>query len=369
MEKRVSVVGIGKLGICFALNLEKNGYNVLGIDVNQDYCNLINDKKLVSDEPYVTEYLQSSKNLKATIDISLAVEADLIFIVVATPSLPFGDYDHSQIERVCNQLKSLGVQKKRKDLVICCTTMPTYCEGLHQEMIKYNFHVSYNPEFIAQGTIIKDQQNPDMVLIGATDDYAAGLLRQVYMDHVLNSPAFAIMSRTEAEICKLALNCFLTTKIAYANMVGDLLIKCGYSPNNVLKAIGSDSRIGDKYLRWGYGFGGPCFPRDNRAFGHFAEKMEVNPLICYATDKSNDEHLRNQLLFELENNKDKKKVFDYITYKPESTLLIESQQLKFAIMLAEYGFNVIIKERTSVIEEIKKTFTKEKLNNIKLIEN
>jgi UDP-glucose 6-dehydrogenase len=147
------------------------------------------------------------------------------------------------------------------------------------------------------------------------------------------------------------------------------LIKCGYSADNVLKAIGSDSRIGNKYLKWGYGFGGPCFPRDNRAFGHFAEKLEVEPLICFATDKSNEAHLKNQLSFEIMNNKEKVKIFDYITYKPESTLLVESQQLKFALMLADNGFDVTIRERKNVIEELRQFFEKNGYaTKIKLLE-
>ncbi len=116
MNKNISIIGIGKLGICLALNLEKNGYNVIGIDLNQEYVNSINNKDLISDEPFVEEYLKNSKNLKATTDISKSLENNIIFITVATPSLSSGKYDHKQIDNVINQLLNCGKQLTKKYL-------------------------------------------------------------------------------------------------------------------------------------------------------------------------------------------------------------------------------------------------------------
>ncbi|MDP1881197.1 MAG: hypothetical protein Q8K60_09695, partial [Parachlamydiaceae bacterium] len=208
---------------------------------------------------------------------SRVLDNDIIFIIVSTPSLPDGKYDHSQVDSVIDKLIQLGRQDKIKDLVICCTTMPEYCDSVQRKLDNYNYRVSYNPEFIAQGTIIYNQQYPDMVLIGEADTKAGEILVNIYSNLVRNKPHYARLSRTEAEICKIALNCFLTTKISYANMVGDVLLKSGFNPEDVLNAIGSDSRVGNKYLKWGYGFGGPCFPRDNRAFAIYAEQIGVDP--------------------------------------------------------------------------------------------
>lgn len=257
--KNVSIIGIGKLGLCFALTLEKSGYGVVGVDINQTYVNLINGKQLSSSEAGVEDLLNKSKNFRATTSISEAVEySDMLFIIVATPSLPNGRYDHSQVDGVVENLKQIGKQKRQKHFIVCCTTMPGYCDSITQQLNDLNYTVSYNPEFIAQGTILRDQANPDMVLIGEANKEVGDMIQSVYEKHTLNQPRYARMSPLEAEITKLSLNCFLTTKIAYANMIGDIVKSVGGNPDAVLSAIGSDSRIGNKYLRYGYGYGGPC---------------------------------------------------------------------------------------------------------------
>ncbi len=105
MSENISVIGVGKLGLCFSLTLEKVGYNVLGVDVNNDYVKILNDKTFKSDEPDVEEYLQKSTNFSATTDLSSAVNhSNVLFVVVATPSLANGRYDHSQVETLCDKL-------------------------------------------------------------------------------------------------------------------------------------------------------------------------------------------------------------------------------------------------------------------------
>lgn len=362
MNKNISIVGVGKLGLCLALNLEKKGFNVIGVDVSQDYIDSLNRKDLESDEESVSSMLRESKNIQFTTNLEESLQNDLIFLVVATPSLSDGNYDHRYIDGVVESYLDLGVPNKH--LVICCTTMPGYCSSVAEKMDKLAWTVTYNPEFIAQGTIIKDQLNPDMVLIGQENEEKAFEVAEVYKAMVENSPRYSFMSRTEAEITKIALNCFLTTKIAYANMVGDVVLAVGGNPDKVLSAIGSDTRIGSKYLRYGFGFGGPCFPRDNKAFGNFAEFSGVEPHISRATDASNRHHLYQQIrnLGQI-----KEYTFDCVTYKPESTILTESQQLALALELVWNGVKVTIKERPSVIEQLKtkygEIFTYEPRNN------
>ena len=364
MREKICIIGIGKLGLCFALNLEKKGYEVIGIDVSQNYVDSLAAKTFVSDEPNVTEMLQEAVHFHPTTDFSRAFESKVIFVLVATPSLPDGKYDHSQIHDVLSHLLAFGeltsnISINRTDLIIGCTTMPGYCEYAQQRLNSFmrtrgndcGFFISYNPEFIAQGTIIRDQLNPDMILIGEADEAIGNKLQEIYTKLVDNSPKFSRMSPTEAEIAKIALNCFLTTKISFANMVGDVVLSSGGRPDVVLSAIGQDSRIGGKYLKYGFGFGGPCFPRDNRAFGIHADKVGVKPLIPVATDESNSLHLD----YQAKNYSEEKSVtFDYVTYKPESTMLTESQQLALAVKLADNGWNVTINEREKVIEEVKK---------------
>ena len=358
MRNNISIIGIGKLGLCFSLTLEKSGYNVLGVDISEEYVNKINDKTFKSDEKNVEQLLLKSTNFKATTSLAAALNhSNNIFVFVATPSLKNGRYDHSSVDKLVQDLKNFGFQKNKKHLIIGCTTMPEYCDTVQDRLNKYNYEVSYNPEFIAQGTILKDQANPDMVLIGQASEEAGDILEEIYIKHTLNNPRIHRMTRTEAEICKISLNWFLTTKIAYANMIGDIALSAKSRPEKILSAIGSDSRIGGKYLKYGFGYGGPCFPRDNRALAIFAKDKNSQALISIASDDSNKLHLKNQVNHFCENQKISEPViFDSVTYKPESTMLEESQQLFFAVEIAKKGYNVTIREREEVIKQIKKNY-------------
>jgi len=352
MIKNLSVIGIGKLGLCFSLSLEGSGFNVLGVDINQEYVDKLNNKTFTSYEPQVNERLKKSVNFNATTDIQKAIEySDVLFAAVATPSLPDGRYNHKQVDTLVKTLISNGIQSNTKHLVITCTTMPTYCDEIQQKLLPYNWTVSYNPEFIAQGTVIHNQEYPDMVLIGEANKNVGNIIEYIYKTMVKNEPKIHRMLRTEAELCKISLNCFLTTKIAYTNMIGDIALATNCNPQTILNAIGEDTRVGKKLTTYGYGFGGPCFPRDNRALGIFADDVGIDAAISKATDKMNNLHLDYQINNFLNSNKSEFKT-ETITYKPESTLIEESQQLKYAVKLAKRGIKVTIEERASVIKEV-----------------
>ena len=140
-------------------------------------------------------------------------------------------------------------------------------------------------------------------------------------------------------------------------MVGDIAISSGARPEVVLSAVGSDTRIGNKYLRYGFGYGGPCFPRDNRALAIYASDLGLQAKISEASDESNRLHLDEQVKnYVIKNSKNDPVVFDCVTYKPESTMLVESQELLFAVRLAQIGYDVTICERPVVVEQIKKLY-------------
>lgn len=353
MQNNISIIGLGKLGLCFALTLEKAGYNILGLDINPEYVKEINQKTLISHEPDVEKLLKNSTNFRATTSIEETIWfSNIIFIIVATPSLPDGRYDHSQIDNLIQQLESLGRQNTQKHFIVCCTTLPGYCDSIRDRLSSLNYSVSYNPEFIAQGTILRDQASPDMVLIGQANDEIGQIIEDIYKKHTINSPKICRMTPIEAEITKLSLNCFLTTKIAFANMIGDLVKASGGNPDLVLSAIGSDSRIGPKYLKYGYGYGGPCFPRDNRALAIYANDKNCASDISIATDTCNKKHLD----FMLTSFKDISATIDGVTYKPNSMILEESQQLAYAVGLAKKGIKVTIKDNPIVLEKVKKIY-------------
>lgn len=355
----IGIIGIGKLGLCFGLNLENAGYAVIGVDQSKDYIDSINSKRIQSSEPGVNQLLKDSINFTATTELSLLIEseASVFFIIVATPSLSDGGYDHSQILNVLQSLESFGVQKTKRHLVINCTTMPGFCESIVEWGKKYNYTITYNPEFIAQGNIIYDQKNPDLVLIGETDKEAGDQLEIIYNRLCQNTPAFHRIGLIDAEITKLGINCFLTTKIALANTIGDLALKSGGNPDVILNAIGTDSRIGKKYFNYGFGYGGPCFPRDNRSMQKFAKTINYQPFISEATDQSNEYHLNFQLEHYLKLYPENQVIeFDSVTYKKGTIILEESQQLALAVKLSERGRKVKIKEHPIVIHELKKMF-------------
>jgi len=358
MEK-IGVIGIGKLGLCFALTMEKAGYKVLGADVNQDYVDAINHGKFHSDEAGVNERLAASTNFVATTQLASVVNfSRFLYTVVATPSLPNGEYDHSQLDNVVEQLVAMGPVEEKKYFIVCCTTMPEHCDKIQEILAPLNYEVCYNPEFIAQGTILRDQEFPDMVLIGESSQEAGDLIQAHYEQMTTNTPKFCRMTCTEAEICKISLNCFLTTKISFANMVGDICLKAGANPDAVLSAVGADSRISHKYLGFGYGFGGPCFPRDNRALARYGISKGIDALVSKASDDMNNAHAVYKYDHFVKNNPDKTVPveFDYVTYKPESTMLVESQQLRLAVMLARAGYKVVVKERPVVVAALRERY-------------
>lgn len=363
MKEKIAVIGVGKLGLCFALNLERAGFEVWGVETDLPYLASLKEGSFRSTEPEVDGLLKSSTHLHLTEDISCISANDIkdVFIMVATPSLEDGGYDHTQVERVAERLMVLK-NNGPVNLYIGCTTMPGFCGELAERMHPHGYTVSYNPEFIAQGSVVRDQLAPDQVLIGEANVEAGGRLQHIYDKMVLNSPVYCRMDRTSAEIAKLATNCFLTTKISFANSIGDLATRVGADADKILTAIGSDSRIGPKYLRYGFGFGGPCFPRDNRALGKFAVQNAYPLHISEATDRVNDEHHQFQLNLYLKNfDESDEIVFDGVAYKKGTTQLTESQQLRLAVALVRAGRKVRIIDRQEVLDEIEKRYP-EKFN-------
>jgi len=355
MNKSISIIGVGKLGLCLALNLERKGFDITGVDVYEDYVKSLNNRTFRTTEPFVNEYLLAANSVTFTTDLESSLKNDIIFVVVKTPSTSDWKYDHTQIEEIAEKLLTYGKQATRKDLIVNCTTFPGYCDTLQKKLQDCNYYVSYNPEFIAQGTIIKDQVLCDNVLIGEADKYAGGIIENIYKQMVEVSPVYNRMSRTEAEVTKLAVNCYLTTKISYANMVGDIATRLNCNADRILTAIGTDSRIGNKYIKPGFGFGGPCFPRDNRALAKCGEEVGIEAVISLATDEMNKKHLEYQIQDFIENNPDRSKIIEieFVTYKKDSILIEESQQLQFALELMKLGYTVkLLDNRLEVLNQL-----------------
>ena len=150
------------------------------------------------------------------------------------------------------------------------------------------FGLCYNPEFIALGSVIRDMLNPDMILIGESDERSGDILERLYIGVCDSNPHIRRMNHVNAELTKISVNTFVTTKISYANMLAQVCETLpGADMDVVTSAIGCDSRIGQKYLKGALGYGGPCFPRDNLAFSALARANGVQPILAQATHELN----------------------------------------------------------------------------------
>ena len=344
---KIGLIGAGRLGICLALLIEKAGYEVLASDTRSDYIRNLQLKKYSGSEPSVSDLLATANNIEFTVLNERVIdECDVIFTLVATPSLEDGSYDVSAVDDVVSDILKFGWKNKNslvgKSLVVGCTTNPGDCDRFQEKLSEVGMNVYYNPEFIAQGSIVNDLENADMVLIGGSGTHGA-LLEEIYHKIQVTEPSIHHMSTKAAELTKIALNCFLTTKISYANMIGEVLAlsKMEREIGTVLKAIGSDSRIGNKYLGFGFGFGGPCFPRDNRAFAAYAKSVGVEYDIGTTTDNFNNAHAEFVKEYVLYHNHDKLPFcFRYLTYKPDTDILTESQQYRLCLDLLNEGCKV-----------------------------
>ena len=350
---KIGLIGAGRLGICLALLIEQEGYHVIASDVREDYVKDLQNKKINSTEPQVQELLEHSINLEFTTDNRKVIrESDIIFTLVQTPSLEDGSYDVSAVWEVVEDIKKEmgGIANYPKSFVVGCTTNPGDCDQF-KDALPESVDVYYNPEFIAQGSVIDDLRHADMVLLGGQGKHSKELEHLYYrIQNGFKAANVHTMSTRAAELTKIAVNCYLTTKITYANQVGQVMIRDGMEDEvkTVLKAIGGDSRIGTKYLNYGFGFGGPCFPRDNRAFAAYASKAGVETPLGATTDKFNDEHTEFLKEYFINKNKDNRAyVFHYLTYKDGVDILTESRPYDLALSLLDAGYEVYCLDSTA----------------------
>jgi len=258
-------------------------------------------------------------------------------------------------------VEEMKIANDIKNFVVGCTVNPGDCDKF-AEKLPDSVNIFYNPEFIAQGSIVNDLQNADMVLLGHSNnkdlDSVIKDIQTLYKKIQTTRAIVCSMSLKAAEITKIAVNCFLTTKISYANMLGDVLHRagCGSEVTTVLGAIGTDERIGRKYLNWGVGYGGPCLPRDNRAFGSFLEKLggfHPRHNLGYVTDGINGDHGRFLVEYwEEMNTSNTPFYFDYISYKKGTDILTESQQFRLCTDLLEKGHRVYIHDDKQVTNQV-----------------
>jgi UDPglucose 6-dehydrogenase len=295
---RVAVIGLGKLGAPLAAVLAGKGNDVLGIDVNPEVVRLLGEGRAPVEEPGLQELISASRErLSATTDLSAAADRDVIILLVPTPSDERGAFTNAYLLAALDEIgPGLAPHDHHQVVVVASTVMPGTCdtevraalERTSGRRVGESLGLCYSPEFIALGNVIRDMLEPDMVLIGESDPRAGDVLERLYSGVCENDPPFRRMSTVNAELTKIAVNTYVTTKISYANTLADMCERLpGANVDVVTDALGLDTRIGRKYLRGAIAYGGPCFPRDNKAFAVLARDVGAEPLLAEATTAVN----------------------------------------------------------------------------------
>jgi UDPglucose 6-dehydrogenase len=344
MVQSISVVGLGKLGAPLAACLAARGFNVHAVDADAQKIEALNRGVPPVHEPGLAELLRESQGrLKAGQDTEKAVrETGATFIVVGTPSEPDGGFSLRNVLPVCESIgRALRGKQGFHLVVLTSTVMPgstgsevkAALERSSGKRCGEDFGLCYSPEFIALGTVIRDFYFPDFLLIGESDPRSGEMLAEIYGRACKNFPKTARMNFINAEITKLAVNTFITTKISYANMLARLCEMLPEADANVITdTLGLDTRIGPKYLKGAVSYGGPCFPRDNRAFAALASQAGAFSDLAEATDRFNRAQIK--WLADLV-----RRHFSGagsigilgLTYKPDTDVVVES----FGLLLAQ----------------------------------
>ena len=348
-EEKVAVIGLGKLGLPLALAINSGGFAVLGFDLNPSRVAQLQNREYSGPEPRVHEMLlNSDDSLAFSTEVDSIRECTIAYIIVPTPSDPSGVFSSNYVEDAIVQIKNCWANSDlHKVIVIVSTVMPGTTDRLRQKYFTENsgIHIDliYSPEFIALGSVIENLYRPDSILIGSDSEYATKKHLRISEKYLHQSPEVQVLNPLEAELAKILVNTYVTMKISFANFIGEISTNVqGINAYEVARAIGSDSRIGTKYLMPGLGFGGPCFPRDNKALIAYAKSIGLTADLATSTDLINDRQpeffinrIRNVIT-------SKKKIGILgLSYKQNSEVIEASQGVILANQLQKLGFEII----------------------------
>jgi UDPglucose 6-dehydrogenase len=308
--RKITVCGLGKLGVPMAALFAARKFDVMGYDIDLTRIASVQAHINCVHEPHLQELLHKIDagecgRLRATADAREAVEGtDACVLVCPTPSVPDGSFDNTFLEMALNRIVyALNEQPHSEQpylFVIASTVNPGSCQNVFEPYLKKYLlrphYLVYKPELIALGTVLHDLQFPDVALFGGDSSQAKEAGFALYKPILFESVPCKFLSTVEVELAKIALNCAITTKISFANQVAIVARHYCADPHKILDAIGTDTRIGSKCLKPGMPFGGPCFPRDNRMFQHAAKRVNCHAYLAEATDTINELTLREILL-------------------------------------------------------------------------
>lgn len=340
---RIAVVGLGKLGCPLAALMAVAGHDVTGADLNPIHVELVNKGLAPIRETGLDELMtKAHSRLRATTSVEEAAEcSDIAFCIVPTPSNSDGSFDTAAAERV---FEAIGRGWRRHGCsgqiaVLTSTVLPGDTDTKIKPALERgagcvvgeSLGLCYSPEFIALGSVIENMSRPDMILMGSSGSWAADAAIAVIKSFAEQNAPVARMSIIDAELTKIAVNTFVTTKISFANLIGEICTELpGADAAVVTAALGMDSRIGARYLQPAAPYGGPCFPRDNAAFIALCHSVGVEAELPAATDIIN----RRQV----------PKLVDQITSKVNTNTRIAVLGLSYKINtpVADEAFGVLV---------------------------
>jgi UDPglucose 6-dehydrogenase len=352
-SERIAVFGLGKLGAVIAACHASRGFRVMGVDVDRDVVARVADGRPPVEEPGIDALFASCEGrLSATADADAAVRAsDVSLVVVPTPSEPDGSYSLRHARAACEAIgRALRGDPRPHLVVMKSTVLPGACERelvpalerASARRVGRDLHFCYAPEFVALGSVVRNVFAPDLVLIGESGPAAGEWFARVSARIVDGARPTARMAIANAELTKLALNAFVTTKITFANLLAQICERLpGGDVDAVTGALGLDGRIGARALQGGLGYGGPCFPRDNHALLCLARSLDVPFPIAEATDAAN-RALPGRVASQIAARTPAggRVAVLGLSYKPATAVVEESQGLQLAAGLAARGFEV-----------------------------
>ena len=335
---KLCMIGTGYVGLVSGVCFSDLGNTVYCVDNDKNKIDLLNDGKVPIYEPGLEEVLKKNykeKRLIFTTDLKKAVlNSDIIFICVGTPTLK--NSDSADLKYVFNVAKQLKKLISRYKIIVTKSTVPV-CTGDKIENILSNLtnknlvDVVSNPEFLREGEAIRDFIHPDRVIIGTNSKKANKIMNALYAPIVKKTSRYYNTSRRGAELIKYASNAFLATKITYINELANLCEKTGVDIKDISVGMGSDQRIGERFLRAGPAYGGSCFPKDTRALINTANQFKTDLSIVKSVVKSNNKRkiLLTKRLENILNNKLKNKVITFlgVTFKPNTDDMREASSI------------------------------------------
>ena len=299
---KIAIIGLGFVGLSLTSVLASKGFNVVGIDVDEEKCKSISNGVSPFFEPNLEKTLKKGfkKKLQIQSDISVVQDCDLIFVTVGTPQNKTGAIDLSIIKKAMNSLgKSIRKSKKQHTILVKSTVVPGTMKDVILPILENNskkkagkdFGLISNPEFLQESTAIKNTEFPHAVVLGG---YKTKFMKDMekFFTKLHPKTPIIITNHQTAEMIKYANNSFLATKISFINQLSNICQKIpGANIDDIAKTIGLDPRIGKLFLNAGPGYGGSCLPKDMKALIKFAKNTGVKPTLLNAVEDVNAKQL------------------------------------------------------------------------------